>query len=1043
MGNGNVSIAAGAIMDLSGVTGGVYNFNNTNTVIANGTGVTVGGNAATINGPVGGVVNLSGNPVTLTYDGSHPALYVSQGTLNLVNNPFTINTTNSQPLANGIYPIMQQVSGYAGVAGPFTITGSAIPAGATTTVISSNNIVYLTINTTYSNTTNTQASPVVRPGAAIINNGGTANSSGTFYWIGNNTNYESAASWSTSSNSIVTSAYAPGSTSTFTSGGVGIFSISISNNAAVMASANSGYGIGGYIINNSNTTTITDSTPPTDINGFTNGASSSYYGADNITYGVVVNPGAGAVTVSGLQPDGIASTNQVWLNNGNGLFTINSPTTPGSLYFGLQWTLGGAGNFLMNFGMQDSTAATPVELIHNGGGTLYLSFTNDYHGGVAIQAGTVSLTNSGTLGQGGLSISAGGILDVSAYSSAVFNLTTPYTNALTVSGTGTNFGVNAASINGAAGGTVNLASVPITMTYDGSDPALYVSQGTLYLQSNAFVINTASTLPLTNGTYVIAQQQVGNIASGGNYTISGSALGAGATTSIVASNNVLLLTISGASTNAQAITSSGSTLWWIGSSGATFETAANWSTTSTNVTVSSVAPSATTTEVYNYPGSNVNETVVAIGNADTIGAMIFNSAGAIVVSNNNVFNGFQLSGGLTSGGVYYGMIVNAGAGAVTIYQNPAATVPGLIYKVSNQTWLNNSTNLFTFNGNFKNSVLASTVSPNDLFLSGSGNMLFTGSITESGASTSLALIHNGTGTTFLNATNNYSGGTFIQSGTIALTNSGTLGSSNNTVISAGATLDVSGLTTNNFTMSSGSALTLDGTGTTVGSTAATLKGATNGTINTGTTPMTLNYNGTQPAFYVSQGTLVLGNNTVIINASAPLAAGTYVLGQSATNSILASGQLTAYGTAIPALSTNTTLVVSNNLLLLTINSPFAYPVNTQTAAAGQSGQTVVSSPAGSSWWTGTNNALFGTAGNWSGTSTSITAGTVPGATAGSGVGVFNYPSSNSIETVTVNTTYNPAGLIFNSTGATTLSNSTAAATLSLYGFTNFHRSADQ
>ena len=73
---------------MSAVTGGTYTLGSGATLTASGTA-----SAATINGPSGGTVDLGAQPIVLAYDGADPALTISQGTLSLNGNAFTINTT--------------------------------------------------------------------------------------------------------------------------------------------------------------------------------------------------------------------------------------------------------------------------------------------------------------------------------------------------------------------------------------------------------------------------------------------------------------------------------------------------------------------------------------------------------------------------------------------------------------------------------------------------------------------------------------------------------------------------------------------------------------------------------------------------------------------------------------------------------------------------------------------------------------------------------------------------------------------------------------
>jgi autotransporter-associated beta strand protein len=178
------------------------------------------------------------------------------------------------------------------------------------------------------------------------------------------------------------------------------------------------------------------------------------------------------------------------------------------------------------------------------GGQFTLGATNTYTGNTIINNGTLALAATGSISNSAaISIAAGTTFDVSAITT--FNLSS--STALSASGTGVNplggavSPTNAAAIKGASGGTVNLGSQPITLGYDGTHPALYISQGTLSLNGNAFTVNTAS--PLTSGSYVIVQQASGNITSAGSYAVSGTAIGSSRTASISVVNGTVVLAI--------------------------------------------------------------------------------------------------------------------------------------------------------------------------------------------------------------------------------------------------------------------------------------------------------------------------------------------------------------------------------------------------------------------------------------------------------------------------------------------------------------------
>jgi adhesin/invasin len=165
-------------------------------------------------------------------------------------------------------------------------------------------------------------------------------------------------------------------------------------------------------------------------------------------------------------------------------------------------------------------------------GTWTLDAVNTYSGFTEISAGTLALGSSGSINNStNITIAAGGTFDVSAISA--FALSSSMTN-LVASGT-----ASPATINGASGGTVNFGSVPVSLTYDGSHPALTISQGTLVLNGNAFTVNHAA---LAVGTYTIVQQSSGSISSSGSYTVTGTAIGAGKTAWIsVSGGNVNLV----------------------------------------------------------------------------------------------------------------------------------------------------------------------------------------------------------------------------------------------------------------------------------------------------------------------------------------------------------------------------------------------------------------------------------------------------------------------------------------------------------------------
>ena len=203
----------------------------------------------------------------------------------------------------------------------------------------------------------------------------------------------------------------------------------------------------------------------------------------------------------------MAATSTVDVGNTDGCFTINGVVSgPGGLI-----KLGATGK--------------PMPL--NG--------VNTFAGNLTISQGAIALGAAGSIDNVALvSIAAGATFDVSAKSAYSFT----GSNHLSASGTAT-----AAKLKGAVAGTISLGSQSVTLTYNGLNPALTVSQGTLVLNGNPFIVNAASALAV--GSYNIVTQTTGSITSSGSFPgVTGTAIGAGKVGAISVSGSNVMLTIS-------------------------------------------------------------------------------------------------------------------------------------------------------------------------------------------------------------------------------------------------------------------------------------------------------------------------------------------------------------------------------------------------------------------------------------------------------------------------------------------------------------------
>ncbi len=152
------------------------------------------------------------------------------------------------------------------------------------------------------------------------------------------------------------------------------------------------------------------------------------------------------------------------------------------------------------------------------------------------------------------------------------------------------------------------------------------------------------------------------------------------------------------------------------------------------------------------------------------------------------------------------------------------------------------------------------------------------------ASSGGSLTKIGNGTLGLTAAETYTGDTAVNGGTLALNSGASLAASSSIAIGAGGTFDVSALPSP-YSVGASASLKGSGSGTTIGTVAANIVGASGGTFDAGSQPIVLTWNGastgtdsTHPSLLVSQGTLNLNGNVItVVVPGTPLAAGVYTL----------------------------------------------------------------------------------------------------------------------------------------------------------------------
>ncbi|HTR43227.1 MAG TPA: autotransporter-associated beta strand repeat-containing protein [Pseudomonadales bacterium] len=444
----NVNVAAGGILDLTPLGAGVTFNPSTAGVGGSGTGTTVGSTAATIKPDAAGTLDLATGaknisltyaPTSFTGDTTHPALYVSQGTLALGGNTFTVNNTSGTPLGAGTYTLIQVASGNITSSGNLAanVTGSGVASGNTGTIQVSGGQVNLVVAVYVPN--------------HLVWQGGNPN---------NNWDVNTTPNWL---NGGVASVFNNSDFVTFDATGAAHPNINL---------------VGALIPNNAPGSIIVDTTAA----NYTFGGSGAIGGTANLT-----KMGTGTLVISNLNSylgSTVISngTIQVGINNalsGNSDVTINNgaavdlnswSTAIGALNGSgtVDTVLGGTPVLTIGNNADSGTfsgviknTAGSLGVVKANTGTEVLSGANSYAGGTTVNAGVLRVTSSTGLGTGGVTNNSGTVLDIStnvtvaslAGVGTVENNSTTTTNQIIVTGSST---ITGAILDGSGGGGISV-----------------------------------------------------------------------------------------------------------------------------------------------------------------------------------------------------------------------------------------------------------------------------------------------------------------------------------------------------------------------------------------------------------------------------------------------------------------------------------------------------------------------------------------------------------------------------------------------------------
>ena len=595
---------------------------------------------------------------------------------------------------------------------------------------------------------------------------------------------------------------------------------------------------------------------------------------------------------SGALINSVSATTSTLTNNGSG-FVLAGPTT-----------VGGPGNIVLAGKVSGTGPIT-----YAGTGNLTLTNANTYTGGTVINAngtvtllnaasaaGTDTITDNGTLGVGIVPNNA--ILANAITGSGIVNLIETSGDNLQLGGSMSGFTGMINCPASASSAKVQILTAGVGLT---SAATINVAAGgTLYVANTGVSIpgplnlyglgNSESygVLRIENGAVIAGpvtlygDTTMGNGQTGASKlaTISGPISQSGGSFGITFTPRPGIIVLSATNTYSGATTISGGVLM-IGGAG--------------ELGSGNYAAPVTNNATFDYASSSSQTLSGAMAGT---GTLVQSGPGALSLSGTSTFSGGIL---ITNGSP----LTLTGSGCLGV--TPATTnYPGAITNYGTLTCSSSAAQTW------------------------SGVISGTGTLTQSGS-----------GTLTLSGANTYTGGTLISSGsTLALGVGGSINGTPSISLPAGATLDVSAYSS--YALLGSITLTASGTGTTVGATAAAIKGsAAGGATVTLASPLALTFtplsfagDATHPALYIAQislGQLILSSSTITVNnaGASPLGAGTYSLIQVAAGGTISAGtpSVTVTGHGLVAGATASISVSGGSVNLVVSTTPSVPAIN--------------------------------------------------------------------------------------------------------------------
>ncbi|HEX2890794.1 autotransporter outer membrane beta-barrel domain-containing protein [Vineibacter terrae] len=587
--------------------------------------------------------------------------------------------------------------------------------------------------------------------------------------------------------------------------------------------------------------------------------------SDNLSYGNTVG-GSGSLVKRG---SGVLTLTAANTYTGptvieQGVLAINNPGNLGTLgnaiifdggtlryltattFIGRPVTLRAGGGTIDTNGFTEEyrgIAAGPGGLTKTGAGTLMLTGDSTYTGGTTISAGTLQLGNGGTTG--------GIVGDIVDNAALVINRSNTLTLAGAISGSGTltqaGVGTTVLTGNNTYAGLTTISAGALQIGAGGTSGSL----GTGNVADNgALVFNRADTVTYSgviSGTGSLTQAGTGTIVldnantyGGGTIIAAGTLqLGSGGTSGgivgDVTNNGVLAFNRTDTVTFGGLIAGTGAVRQ--GGAGTTILTGNNTYAGGTTISAGTLqlGDGGTTGGIV---GDIIDNAALVINRSGALtlagaisgsGTLIQAGSGTTVLTGNNTYAGtttisagtLQIGDGGTSGSLGTGNVVNNGAlvfnRADTVTYSGVISGTGSVTQAGTGTTVLDNANSYNGgtaitagtlqlgNGGTSGSIAGDVINNAVLAFNRSDTLTFGGVISGTGA------VHqNGTGTTVLTADNPYSGGTNVNSGTLALPSGAALSGPGTVIVAPGAILggygSVTGTVINNGTVAVGNTL---------------------------------------------------------------------------------------------------------------------------------------------------------------------------------------------------------------------------------------------